>query len=247
MAEIRIGTSGWIYAHWNGIFYPPKMPGPAHLRFYTDHFSTVEVNYSFYRLPDRTVFESWREQTPPGFVFAVKGSRYLTHMKRLSDPEEPLRRLMDRATGLGDKLGPMLFQLPTGWPADMARLEHFLSALHPYMPQSFAVEFRHASWLTSRTYELLERAGVALCLPVSPTPPLDVRLTADWTYIRMHQPRSDGTSGGGFADDELLQWAVRIRTFLDQGADIYVYFYNDAGGHALRDAQRLREMVEAPS
>jgi len=239
MAAHWIGTSGWIYKHWRGIFYPPDLTGPEQLSFYAANFPTVEVNYTFYRLPDRAVFATWRDQTPTDFLFAVKGSRYLTHLKKLKEPEQPLERLMERATGLGDKLGPILFQFPHTWPANLERLKNLMEALRPYSPQRFACEFRHASWLTPAVYGLLEDAGVALCLPVSPTVPLDVRLTAPWTYFRMHQ----GRRGIGFEDEELATWATYIAGILRQGADAYVYFNNDAEGHALRDAARLRTLL----
>ena len=211
------------------------MPGDRQLPFYAERFPTVEVNFSFYRLPERSVFETWRRQTPPDFLFAVKGSRYLTHMKKLKDPEEPLTRLMDRARGLEDKLGPILFQFPHTWHADLERLRTFLDALQAY-PESFSFEFRHRSWLAPAVYEMLERAGAALCLPVSPTVPLDVRLTAPWTYVRMHS----GQYGIGYTEGELAVWADRIRSFLRDQVTVYVYFNNDPEGHALRDAERLR-------
>ena len=239
MSALWIGTSGWVYRHWMGIFYPTRLPGERQLPFYAEHFPTVEVNFSFYRLPERSVFETWRAQTPDGFLFAVKGSRYLTHMKRLKDPEEPLERLMDRATGLGDKFGPILFQFPHRWPIDRERLAAFLDLLERYAPQRCAFEFRHQSWLVPDVYRLLERAGAALCLPVSPAVPLDVRLTAPWTYIRMH----GGRAGIGYGDDELTAWAGHVRSFLDRGADTYVYFNNDPEGHAIWDARRLRDML----
>jgi uncharacterized protein YecE (DUF72 family) len=239
MANVWIGTSGWVYKHWMGIFYPPKLPGERQLAFYAERFLTVEVNFSFYRLPERSVFETWRSQTPPGFLFAVKGSRYLTHLKKLKEPAEPLARLMDRAAGLGEKLGPILFQFPPNWPIHVERLAPFLDALRAYPGRPCAFEFRHESWLTAEVYGLLERAGAALCLPVSQTVPLDVRVTAPWTYVRVH----GGRRGIGLADDELAEWAERIRTFLDRGVDAYVYFNNDPDGHAIRDAERLRAML----
>ncbi|HWE62000.1 MAG TPA: DUF72 domain-containing protein [Chloroflexota bacterium] len=239
MAALWIGTSGWVYRHWMGIFYPQHLPAQQQLPFYAERFATVEVNFSFYRLPERSVFETWRAQTPDRFLFAVKGSRYLTHMKKLKEPEEPLARLLDRASGLGDKLGPILFQFPARWPANVERLAAFLQALRPYAPQRFAFEFRHASWLCAEVYGLLEQAGAALCLPVSPSLPLDVRLTAPWTYVRMH----GGRHGIGFDDEELQVWAARLRSFQDRGADAYVYFNNDPDGHALRDAARLRDLL----
>jgi uncharacterized protein YecE (DUF72 family) len=236
---VRIGTSGWMYKHWMGRFYPEKMPGKEQLAFYAERFDTVEINYSFYRLPERSVFESWRERTPPNFLFAVKGSRYLTHRKKLTEPEEPLGRLTSRAAGLGDKLGPILFQFPKSWTANLSRLEEFAQALTPYREQRFAFEFRHQTWLVPETYAILEKLNAALCLPVHPEMPSDVRLTADWTYIRMH----NGREGWRFSDEELRTWADRIQGFAEKGADAYIYFNNDPDGHALVDAERLRSML----
>lgn len=240
MPALWIGTSGWVYKHWMGIFYPAGMPSDEHLAFYAQRYRTVEVNFSFYRLPERSVFEGWRTQTPPGFLFAVKGSRYLTHMKKLKEPAEPLSRLMERATGLEEKLGPILFQFPHTWPANLDRLRDFLAALRPYMPQRFAFEFRHQSWLVQPVYDLLGEAHAALCLPVSPYVPLDVRITAPWTYVRVH----GGRDGIGLDDAEMALWVQRVRQFLDQGLDTYVYFNNDPQGHALRDADRMRAALD---
>ena len=239
---LLIGTSGWVYKHWMGLFYPPHMPGEQQLPFYAEHFPTVEINFSFYRLPERSVFEHWQEQTPDNFLFAVKGSRYLTHMKKLKDPEEPLERLMERASGLQSKLGPILFQFPHTWHLNCDRLQPFLDLLKTYPQQRFTLEFRHTSWLIPEVYQRLEAAGVALCLPVSPTVPLDIRFTAPWTYIRMHS----GREGTGYTDSELLNWAEQIRSFLAQNKDVYVYFNNDPDGHAIRDAQRLKTFIEMP-
>jgi uncharacterized protein YecE (DUF72 family) len=238
--HLWIGTSGWVYKHWLGIFYPRDLPGGEQLAFYAQRYRTVEINFSFYRLPERSVFEAWREQTPEGFLFAVKGSRYLTHMKKLKEPQEPLARLMERAGGLGEKLGPVLFQFPHTWGLNLERLTAFVEALGPYGGQRFTVEFRHRSWLIPEVYFLLEGAGIALCLPSHPSMPLDVRLTAPWTYIRMHS----GAHGTGYGDDELRQWARRIGTFREDGVDAYVYFNNDPEGHALRDADRLESMLQ---
>src|SRR5947209_7496582 len=232
---LRIGTSGWVYKHWMGIFYPAKMPGEDQLPFFARHFDTVEINFSFYRLPERAVFERWREVTPPDFLFAVKGSRYLTHMKKLKDPEEPLQRLMDHAGGLGEKMGPILFQFPAQWRLNLERLEHFVQALRAYPDHRWTFEFRHPSWLVPEVYALLEGVDAALCLPVHPKMPLDLRLTSRWTYIRMHFAQG----GWGFSDTELAVWADRIREFRGAGVDVYIYFNNDPGGHALEDARHL--------
>jgi uncharacterized protein YecE (DUF72 family) len=237
--QLYVGTSGWVYKHWLDIFYPRSLPASDQLRFYAEHFSTVEVNFSFYRLPPRSVFAQWRSEAPPTFLFAVKGSRYLTHMKKLNDPEEPLQRLMEHAGGLEEKLGPILFQFPRGWHVNLERLQYFVSLLRAYPGQGFAFEFRHASWLTPDIFGTLEDAGAALCLPVGPGVPLHIRLTANWTYIRMHA----GQHGTGFSDAELQDWAVRIRSYLDRGDDVYIYFNNDPEGHAIRDAKDLLQIA----
>ena len=235
MNKLQIGTSGWVYKHWMDIFYPLSLPSDRQLSFYAQHFSTVEINFSFYRLPERSVFENWYKQTPSNFLFAVKGSRYLTHIKKLKDPIEPLSRLMERASGLQEKLGAILFQFPHTWHLNLERLQPFLELLQTYPQQRFTVEFRHSSWLIPQVYKLLENAGVALCLPVSPTFPLDLCLTIHWTYIRMHS----GQWGVGYSDEELFRWARHIRSFLTQGINVYVYFNNDPDGHAIHDAQKL--------
>ena len=164
MARVWIGTSGWVYKDWFDVLYPSKTPPGRFLPIYAARFPAVEINRSYYRLPDRNVFEGWRAQSPPGFLFAVKASRFLTHMKKLKDPEQPLERLMTAATGLGEKLGPVLFQFPRQWRLNRERLEYFLGALRPCAPTRFAFEFRHESWLTPGVYRLLGEAGCALCL-----------------------------------------------------------------------------------
>lgn len=237
--KLWIGTSGWIYKHWMGIFYPEKMPGEQQLEFYAANFETVEVNYSFYHLPQKRVFENWRRKSPEGFLFAVKASRYLTHMKKLKEPEEPMARLMERAAGLEEKLGPILFQFPHYWPCDNERLGAFLTALKPYPGHRWAFEFRHESWLNDETYRLLEAAGAALCIPIHPGLPCETRLTAPWSYIRFHT----GKKGVGFTDEELSRWARLVERFNGQGADVYLYFNNDPGGHAIADARSLRKML----
>jgi uncharacterized protein YecE (DUF72 family) len=239
MSKLQIGTSGWVYKHWMDIFYPLDLPSDQQLSFYAQHFASVEINFSFYRLPERSVFEKWREQTPSNFIFAVKGSRYLTHMKKLKDPIEPLSRLLERASGLQEKLGPILFQFPHTWHINIERLQPFLKLLQTYPHQRFTVEFRHPSWLNPQVYKLLESAGVALCLPVSPTVPLDICLTTPWTYIRMH----NGQWNVGYSDEELSTWVERIRSFLVQEIDVYMYFNNDPDGHAIHDAQRLYSLL----
>ena len=246
VARVLIGTSGWSYKHWHKVFYPDKLPAREHLPFFTTHFPTVEINYSYYQLPPRQTFELWQRNSPDGFLFAVKASRYLTHMKKLKEPQEPLERLLSHAGGLGEKLGPVLFQFPRRWAVNLERLTQFLDALRRHPPHRYAFEFRHQSWLAAPVYELLRGANAALCLPVGWGIPLDVQLTADWTYIRFH----GGQHGTSFEDDELVPWSERIRTWRDQAIDSYSYFNNDTLWQgrpaAIDNARRLRDLIQAP-
>ena len=167
MRKIHIGCSGWNYKSWRGTYYPPDLPAAKWLRFYASHFDTVEVNNSFYRLPEQSTFAAWRQQVPDEFLFSVKASRFLTHMKRLRDPDEPLARLLSRAARLGLALGPVLYQLPGTFVADLNRLDTFLGALPITLGDQtlrHVMEFRHPSWYTTDTFERLEARGVALCL-----------------------------------------------------------------------------------
>ncbi|MCL4458863.1 MAG: DUF72 domain-containing protein [Chloroflexi bacterium] len=232
-----IGTSGWVYEHWKGIFYPEGLPQAQQLRFYTAHFPTVEINYSFYHLPSRANFESWREQTPEDFVFAVKASRYLSHIKRLLNCAEPLGRFLENAAGLGSKMGVILFQFPPHWGKNIERLSAFLNLLPPN--RRYAFEFRHPSWLSFNVYATLREHNCALCLPDHPTMPLDLQLTADFTYIRMH----GGAYSIGYSDEELEIWAQRIKEYVRQNIQVYVYFNNDAEGYAVSNARKLMAML----
>ncbi len=249
MPALWVGTSGWVYRHWMGPFYPEKLPSEQLLPFYARHFGTVEINFSYYRLPARATFEAWRRQTPAGFQFAVKASRYLTHLKKLKDPEDPLKRLMHSAGGLQEKLGPVLFQLPGWWTLNFERLRQLFDVLQAYPGQRWAFELRHKSWLVDEVFDLLGEHDAALCLPVGWGIPLASRRTASWSYVRFHS----GEHTGSFPDAELRPWAERIRGELDAGADVYAYFNNDAlapelGGlpGATTNAVRLSEMLREP-
>ncbi|PZR64543.1 MAG: DUF72 domain-containing protein [Candidatus Eremiobacter antarcticus] len=237
-----VGTSGWSYQHWRGRFYPKKLPASQWLLFYTEHFRTVEINASFYRLPKRSVFKSWRKQVPQGFVFAVKGSRYLTHLKRLKEPAEPVERLMKSATGLGAALGPLLYQLPPKMERDDQRLEDFLRTLAP--EQQHVLEFRNKSWLSSAVFDLLRRYNVALCahdMKKSETPP---EVTASFGYVRLHGSLAPFT--GRYSDRMLKGWAQRLMDMRSLGArKVYVYFNNDVQAHAVKNAKKLIEILAA--
>ena len=238
---IWIGTSGWVYKDWLGRFYPPELPGRGWLAFYAREFPTVEINRSYYRLPTRQQFAAWAEQTPPApaFRFAVKASRYLTHMKKLLDPDEPLDRLVTAAGGLGDRLGPFLYQLPPRWRADPDRLARFVAALQPQ--QRAAFEFREPSWYGAAVVGMLAEAGCALAIGIGgshPTPP-EAPDIGPFRYVRFHH----GAHGIGFTDEELAPWGERLAADAAAGRDAYVYFNNDPGGHAIADARRLRAML----
>jgi len=237
-----VGTSGWQYADWRGPVYPAGVPQRVWLEHYAREFATVEVNNAFYRLPERSVFARWRDQTPDGFVVAVKVSRYLTHVRRLQEPQEPVARLVDRAAGLGDRLGPFLLQLPPTLRADPARLDRCLAAF-PRRAR-VAVEPRHDSWWTGEVRDVLERRGAALCWadrggrPITP-----LWRTAGWGYVRLHE----GTASPrpSYGRGALGTWLGRIDDAWPgvRRADVFVYFNNDRGGAAVRNARTLLRMA----
>ncbi len=236
---VRIGTSGWTYKHWRGVFYPEGLPQARWLEHYARYFDTVEINFSFYRLPTFQAFQRWYQRTPPRFCFAVKASRYITHVKRLKDPQESMDRFFERVRGLGHKAGPILWQLPPGLHRDDERLEAFAMAL----PRAYrhAFEFRHSSWFHESVYRIMEQYGLALVIAdhvASPLPRLR-RLTANWTYLRFHW----GEESGSYSEAQLQSWAGEIRRFREQGADVFAYFNNDPYGYAVRNALRLKEIL----
>jgi uncharacterized protein YecE (DUF72 family) len=244
--EIRIGCSGWNYAHWrNGVFYPPRCPASRWLAFYAEHFDTVEVNATFYRLPRTSTVARWVEETPDDFVLAVKTSRYLTHVKRLRDVPEHLPRLLEPLEPLVDspKLGPLLWQLPPTFRRDLDRLAVTLERLPPGLRHAF--EFRHPSWFGDDLYTLLREHGVALVIGDR----REVRdfqtlqLTADFTYVRFHA----GTRGvrGNYSPTELDEWAERLRAWSSE-VDVFAYFNNDWEGFAPANALGLRERLGLP-
>jgi uncharacterized protein YecE (DUF72 family) len=244
----RIGCSGWHYSSWKGVIYPARLAPGAWLRAYTRWFSTVELNNSFYRLPSEETFSAWRRQVPRGFLFSVKASRFLTHIKRLRDPEEPLERLLTHARPLGPTLGPVLYQIPPRWFPELARLETFLAAL-PQRPTPSSrqrlhhvIEMRDPRGYEPWVIDLLRQYGVTLCvhdMAGSESPLLTV---GPIVYIRFH---GYGTKyGGSYPDDVLDEWGTWIRRALAMGRDVYAYFNNDVHGYAVYDAERLRVRVE---
>jgi uncharacterized protein YecE (DUF72 family) len=229
---VLIGTSGWQYRHWRGTFYPRGLPQGRWLEYYVDRFATVESNAAFYRLPDAKTFASWAERTPPGFIMAVKASRYLTHIRRLRDPAEPVHLLVERARELGEKRGPILIQLPPSMRIEVERLKQTLAAFPP--DWRVAVEFRHDSWYTDDVRQVLIDHRAALCLADRWQPLTPLWRTTNWTYLRFHSGRARPLPCYG--RQALATWANRLADNWTPDEDAYVYFNNDPRACALRDA-----------
>jgi len=234
-----IGTSGWVYPHWREVFYPPKLPQSKWLEFYTRHFATVELNNSFYRLPSEQAFANWRDTSPPGFVYAVKVSRFITHIKRLKDVAEPVATFLSRARHLNEKLGPLLYQLPPNMHRNDERLDSFLSLLPKGLHH--VVEFRHRSWLDEGVFDILRRHNVGLCVFDMPDMSCPLVATANFAYIRFHG--SSGLYFSCYSDEELEDWARRISALAKDLDAVYIYFNNDAEGFAVKNAQTLAEKL----
>jgi uncharacterized protein YecE (DUF72 family) len=237
--QIHIGTSGWHYAHWRGPYYPKDIADREMLPYYARSFRAAEINNSFYRLPEKRTFISWREAVPEGFLFAVKASRYITHMKKLKDPEQPLELFIERVSSLEDKLGPILFQLPPRWKCNIERLRAFLDVLGNDCRSAF--EFRDPSWFHDGVYQALEQAGAAFCiydLDGTLSPKI---VTGPFVYVRLHGP--DGPYRGRYSDQALAGWAGAFAEWVRQGREIFCFFDNDEAGYAVRNALRLQEMA----
>ncbi|HZZ14545.1 MAG TPA: DUF72 domain-containing protein [Candidatus Sulfotelmatobacter sp.] len=238
--DIRIGTSGFHYKHWVGPFYPAKTPAAKMLDFYLQHFDTVELNNSFYRLPTAEAFDAWREATPADFVFAVKASRFITHNKKLKDPEHALDNLLPRAAHLGPKLGPILFQLPPHWRVNPERLQTLLEILPRDLRYTF--EFRELSWITPTIISILKKFNAAFCIYELAGYHSPLHITADFAYIRLHGPTS-GKYQGSYSKEKLQQWARQIKAWSNDLRAIYVYFDNDQAGYAAANAVALKKVI----
>jgi uncharacterized protein YecE (DUF72 family) len=236
--EFRVGTSGWNYRHWRGLFYPADLPAKRWLAFYAQHFDTVEINATFYRLPSQAAVAAWREAAPPGFVYAWKASQYITHAKKLLDPAEPLARVYAPMAALGGTMGPVLLQLPPQLRFNPDRLAQFLPQLPP--GHRHAMEFRDPGWYVDATFELLAKHDVALCLSDHRAAPAPWVRTASFVYVRGHGPAGDYR--GTYSEAALATWAAEIAAWRALGCDAFAYFDNDIGGAAPFDAQRLRAL-----
>lgn len=236
---VHIGTSGWHYRHWKGPFYPEKLPATKMLDFYTRQFDTVELNNTFYRLPVESGLEKWRDQTPAGFCFAAKGSRFLTHMKKLKDPEIGLERFFERVDRLRPKLGPIVFQLPPFWEIDEERLRYFLQVLPKR--HHYAFEFRNPTWHTDAIFRLLRKHNAAFCIFEIAGFASGSPVTADFTYVRLHGP--GGAYQGSYSRPVLEKWAGQIDAWRKELRAVYIYFDNDQAGYAVENALTLKRMV----
>jgi len=238
--KYHIGTSGFHYDDWRGRFYPQDLPRSRWLEFYATKLDTVELNITFYRLPKESAFEHWRDVAPEGFVYAVKASRYITHIKRLRDIEESLDRFIKRAQILGNKLGTILYQLPPNMHRDDDLLESFLEKL----PDSFkhTLEFRHNSWFNEAVFGLLRKHGIAFCVSDMPELEHPLTATAGFAYIRFHGPGQLYASR--YTDGQMKDWAEKISELVGGLEDVYIYFNNDVSGYAIENAGTLREYLE---
>jgi uncharacterized protein YecE (DUF72 family) len=234
--KLHIGTSGYHYAHWRGVFYPKNLPKQYWFAYYTRHFDSVEINNTFYRLPPAQTFETWREQAPQDFCYALKFSRYSSHLKHLKEPHASIARFLERASRLREHLGPILVQLPPRWRPDPERLASFLQAA----PRDYrwAIELRDPRWLCDEVYALLRNSAAALCIHdlIADYPRC---ITADWVYLRYHGV----SSGGSYTQQALIAQASQIEQYLDDGLDVFAYFNNDVHGYAVHNAADLRRYV----
>lgn len=236
-----IGTSGWSYAHWDGVLYPPGLPPRERLATYIRHYRTVEINSTFYRWPPPSAFASWRRRLPDGFLLATKAPRGLTHGARLYAPERWIERIVAGLHELRDRRGPLLVQLPPDQPRDLPRLAYFLARLPPWL--RVTCEFRHLSWHDAETFALLEDHGASYCVMSGAGLPCILRATSQIVYVRLHGPDRQHLYAGSYPDNDLHWWAARLREWAAQGRTVYAYFNNDGGGNAVRDSFRLRALL----
>lgn len=237
--KIYIGTSGWHYTHWKGPYYPKDLAAKDFLSFYIEEFETVEINNTFYKLPELSTIKTWKSSVPKPFLFSVKASRYITHVKRLKDPKQTLKNFFDRIKHLKPKIGVILIQLPPKWGLNLDRFEAFLKAL----PKGyrFAFELRDESWLCDPVYQLLRKHNCALCLyEIAGKKPPKI-LTANFVYVRLHGPKS--AYQGSYSSKQLDKWAKDFLTWRKQGLDVFCYFDNDEKGYAPKNALSLLETL----
>ena len=241
MSRIHIGTSGWNYEHWQGSFFPEDLSKKEWLKYYQDHFDTVEINNTFYNLPEASTLEDWRNQVSKNFIFSVKANRYITHMKKLNEPEESLKKMLNVFKSLGKKLGPVLFQLPPNWNFDEQRLREFLEIIPEEIKTVF--EFRDKSWINETTFSILQEKNIAFCIYDLAGYQSPIEMTADFMYVRLHGP-SDQKYKGKYGRETLSTWVDRMNAWKEKGLETYIYFDNDEQGFAPQNALELKEILE---
>jgi len=237
--NLYIGTSGWHYKHWIGSFYPEELPKKNMLKYYVQFFSSVEINNSFYKLPDQTTFQNWSEQAPVNFIFSVKASRYITHMKKLKNVSSSLNLFLEAIKPLKNHLGPILFQLPPKWKCNIERLNSFLKILPS--EKKYAFEFRDSSWWNDDVYRLLANRKTAFCIFELAAILSPIILTADYVYIRLHGP--DNAYQGLYSEKTLIKWAEKIKSWNNKGKEVFCYFDNDQSGFAVKNALQLKKII----
>lgn len=237
--KVIIGTSGWSYKHWKGNFYPDGLKEKEHFEYYRKFFGSVELNNPFYHLPPRQTFETWKNTVPDDFVFAVKASRFITHMKKLNDVNESLALFLHNAEGLEEKLGVVLFQLPPGWKVNVDRLVLFLQKLPKHHRYTF--ELRNTTWYDERVYALLREHNCAFCIYELDGHMSPLEVTADFVYVRLHGP--GGKYQGSYGKEALQWWASQCNSWAADGKDVYVYFDNDQEGYAAFNAMTLKKLI----
>ncbi|RMD88150.1 MAG: DUF72 domain-containing protein [Calditrichaeota bacterium] len=239
--NVHIGTSGWIYPHWRGCFYPEDLPQKSWFEFFAQHFRTVEINNTFYRLPSVNAVIAWEQQAPENFIYAVKASRFITHVKKLKDPEEGLTNFMQTIEHLKDHLGPILFQLPPRWRPDLERFERFLQLLGNFGQHLWVFEFRQDEWFEEPVLDLLRNYSMGFCIHDMAGLNCPKAITARHVYIRFHG--STGAYSGLYGEEALKPWAEFIVAQVEAGHEVYAYFNNDIHGYAVQDAKTLINLV----
>ena len=239
--NVHIGTSGWSYAHWGGVFYPPELPPAGRLAYYARHYDTVEINSTFYHWPSEATFSGWQRRMPERFLATVKAPRGLTHRARLYKPERWLERVLGGLRCLADKRAVLLVQLPPDMPCDPARLDYFLRQVPPWV--RLALEFRHLSWHRDEVFSLLEEHHAAYCVMSGANLPCILRATAPFVYVRLHGPDPHHLYGGSYSDDSLYWWTQRIREWAILQREVFVYFNNDGFGNAVHNATTCKAML----
>lgn len=248
MVKLYIGTSGWIYPHWDGIFYPKNLKPKDKLKYFSRYFKTVEINYSFYCLPQASTYQNWYDQTPDGFVFAVKASRFITHIKRLKNVKDAWKQFLENALNLKEKLGPILFQFPPSFKTNQENLKKldeffkFICLKCKVKHLRFGFEFRHKTWCDKKIYNLLKKYNVAWVIADSSSYPKAEVITADFVYVRMHGSKVLFSSK--YTKKELSSLTEKIKKWLQQKRNVFVYFNNDAWGYAINNAKTIKFLLE---